>query len=132
MMTAKPRPQHDGSTPDEREEWVRVPAVIDANGDKIATLYDERGRPHTRLLAEVVLEAFVGPKPPGHVVRFKDGDRLNCALDNLEWIVPPPVRDEARRAKAIATRERADAIRKALEGWQHSDSAELIARDRER
>src|SRR4051794_30913497 len=109
-MTAKPRPRHDGSTPEEREAWVRVPAVVDANGDRIVTLYDEQVRPHTRLLAEVVLEAFVGPRPPGHVVHFKDGNRLNCEPDNLDWIVAPPVRDETRRAKAIATRQRADAI----------------------
>jgi len=131
-MTAKPRPRPDAPMPDEREEWFRVPAVVDANGDKLITLYDDKGRPHTRLLAEVVLEAFVGPRPPGHVVRFKDGNRLNCELDNLEWMLPSPVRDETRRTKAIATRQRADAIRQALEGRQHSDSAELVARDRER
>jgi hypothetical protein len=27
-----------------------------------------------------------GPIPPGHTVVFKDGDRLNCAIENLELI----------------------------------------------
>jgi len=49
-----------GREPAQDEEWVRVPAVVDANGDKVVTLYDERGRPQTRLLAELILEAFVG------------------------------------------------------------------------
>jgi hypothetical protein len=31
-------------------------------------------------------EAENGPVPPGHAVTFKDGNRLNCALDNLELI----------------------------------------------
>ena len=39
-------------------------------------------------------------------------------------------RDQASRARAILTRERADFIRKALEGRRHSDSAELVAEDR--
>ena len=107
-----------------------MPAVVDANGNKVVTLYDEHGRPHTRSVAEVVLETFVGPRPVGHVVRFKDGNRLNCELDNLEWAAAPAARDETARAKAIATRQRADAIRHTLEGRQHSDSAELVAEDR--
>ena len=80
-MSAQRQHTHDpnGHDSDQGEEWVQVPAVVDANGDRIITLYDDQGRPQTRLVAEFVLEAFVGPKPPGHVVRFKDGDRLNCA-----------------------------------------------------
>ena len=71
------------------DHWVRVPAVVDANGDKVVTLYDEQGRTQTRLVAELILEAFVGPRPPGHVVRFKDGNRLNCERTNLEWVAAP-------------------------------------------
>jgi hypothetical protein len=65
-------------------------------------------------------------------LRFKDGNRLNCELTNLQWTPVPIVRDEAARARAIATRERADAIRQSLEGRPHSDSAELVAEDRQR
>jgi hypothetical protein len=103
---------------------------VDANGDKVVTLYDEQGRPHTRLVAEIVLETFVGPRPQGHVVRFKDANRLNCELSNLEWISAPTPRNEAARARVIATLQRAGAMRHSLEGCQHSDSAELAAEDR--
>jgi hypothetical protein len=123
-------PDPPGRESAQDDEWVRVPAVVDANGDKVVTLYDERGRSQTRPLAELILEAFVGPRPPGHVVRFKDGNRLNCAATNLEWIAAPTTRDEAARARAIATRERADAMRRTLEGRPHSDSALLVAEDR--
>jgi hypothetical protein len=129
-MSANPEPQSDPSNPDRCVDWLRVPAVVDTNGDKVVTLNDEQGRPHTRLVAEIVLETFVGPRPAGHVVRFKDGNRLNCDLSNLEWVAAPAARDERARAKAIATRQRADAIRLTLEGRQHSDSAELVAEDR--
>ncbi|MEJ7637258.1 MAG: HNH endonuclease, partial [Singulisphaera sp.] len=93
---------------------------------------DDQGRQQTRLVAELVLGSFVGPHPSGHLLRFKDGNRLNCELKNLEWAPAPAVRDEAARARAIATRERADAIRRSLEGRRHGDSAELVAEDRQR
>jgi hypothetical protein len=121
-------PNSDASA--EGQEWAPVPVVVDVNGDRLVTIHDESGRPHTRPVAELVLESFVGPRPPGHVLRFKDGDRLNCALDNLEWALAMTARDQASRARAISTRERAGVIRKALEGRQHSDSAELVAEDR--
>jgi hypothetical protein len=121
-----------GAVPEESGEYVRVPAVIDAHGDMIVTLIDSQGRPQTRLIAELVLEAFRGPCPPGQTLKFTDGNRLNCALANLEWAPAAATRDQAARAKAIATRERADAVRQSLEGRRHSDSAELVSEDRQR
>lgn len=135
-MSASPRSRRifGGAEPEESGEYVRVPAIINANGDKVVTLTDDQGRPLTRLVAELVLESFVGPRPSEHVLRFKDGNRLNCELKNLEWVPVPAttVRDEAARARAIATRGRADAIRQSLEGRHHGDSAELAAEDRQR
>jgi hypothetical protein len=131
-MSAQRQAMNDstGREPQGVEEWVRVPAVVDANGNRVVTVHDEQGQPQTRLAAELVLEAFVGPRPPGHVVRFKDGDRLNCQLANLEWALSPATRDETARARAIETRKRADAMRRSLEGREHSDSALLVAEDR--
>src|SRR5271156_6770629 len=105
--------------PEESGEYVRVPAVIDAHGDKIVALIDKHGRPQTRLIGELVLEAFRGPCPPGHVLKFKDGNLLNCELATREGAVAPATRDEAARAKAIATRERADAVRQSLADSRH-------------
>jgi hypothetical protein len=129
---SKPRQGPVSANPNEAESWVPIPTIVDAKGDKVVTLFDEQGRPHTRLIAELVLEAFGGPRPPGHVVRFKDGNPLNCELSNLEWVASPATRDEAARARAIRTCERADAMRRSLEGRPHSDSAELVAEDRRR
>jgi hypothetical protein len=41
----KPRQGPDQPEPIEGENWVRVPTVVDASGDKIVTLYDEQGHP---------------------------------------------------------------------------------------
>jgi HNH endonuclease len=131
-MSAHLQPTNDtpGPVPERNDQWVRVPAVVDARGDKVVSLHDQQGRPQTRLAAELVLEAFVGPRPPNHVVRFKDGNRLNCDLANLEWAPAPATRDEDARARAVTTRLRADAMRRSLEGREHSDSALLVAEDR--
>lgn len=37
-------------------------------------------------VAKLVLEAFVGKKEKGMYIRYKDGNRLNCNLDNLEYV----------------------------------------------
>ena len=131
-MSAQRHPRIDPSGRESEQvgDWVQVPAVIDANGDKVITLFDEQGQPRTRLVAELILEAFIGPRPLGQIVRFKDGNRLNCVLSNLEWVAAPSARSEAARARVIATRQRADAMRRPLEGRQHSDSALLVAEDR--
>ena len=47
-----------------------------------------RNKPGTyedRLVAELVLEAFVGECPEHHSVRYKDGDSNNYVLSNLEY-----------------------------------------------
>ena len=38
-----------------------------------------------RLIHQLVLEAFVGPRPPGLVCCHADGDRTDNRLQNLRW-----------------------------------------------
>lgn len=38
------------------------------------------------LLARHTWEQHHGPIPPGHVIRAKDGNRQNCAIENLEML----------------------------------------------
>ncbi|MEP7309163.1 MAG: HNH endonuclease signature motif containing protein [Acidobacteriota bacterium] len=45
-------------------------------------------RPFTRVVHQLVLEAFVGPRPKDAVSRHLDGYRLNCRLSNLTWGTP--------------------------------------------
>jgi len=45
-----------------------------------------RGKRRTRLVHQLVLEAFFGPKPsPDAETRHLDGDPTNNAIDNLAW-----------------------------------------------
>lgn len=39
-----------------------------------------------RLVHQLVLEAFVGPRPPGHEASHRDGNPVNNRLENLEWL----------------------------------------------
>lgn len=121
---------HNGNRSLHESDWTRVPTVVNVDGDKVVIIYDERGQPQTRMVAELILEAFAGPRPHGHVLRFKDGNHLNCELTNLEWAAAPQGRNDAALARAITTRERADAVRRSLEGRVQSDSADLVAEDR--
>jgi len=42
----------------------------------------------TRNLADLICEAFHGPRPsPRHTVMHRDDDLENCAADNLSWQV---------------------------------------------
>lgn len=45
----------------------------------------KNGRSYTRLAHRLVLEAFVGPCPPGMECCHNDGDRGNSALSNIRW-----------------------------------------------
>jgi HNH endonuclease/NUMOD4 motif len=44
-----------------------------------------KGNVRTRLVHQMVLEAFVGPAKPGQVCRHLDGNPGNSRLDNLAW-----------------------------------------------
>lgn len=46
------------------------------------------------LLQRHIWEKHHGPIPKGHVITFKDGDSMNCQIDNLEMI---SMRENARR-----------------------------------
>lgn len=39
-------------------------------------------------VAVMVLEAFKEPRPDRHTVHFKNGNRFDCRLENLEWQAP--------------------------------------------
>lgn len=44
---------------------------------------DKKGRKFR--MHNLMLEAFVGPRPSGHLGLHRDGNRLNCSLENLYW-----------------------------------------------
>ena len=56
----------------------------DRNGYWGLILYSPGGYQH-RLVHQLVLEAWVGPRPEGQVCRHLDGDRDNNHIDNLAY-----------------------------------------------
>lgn len=57
-------------------------------------------RQHNTPLHRIVLEAFVGPRPPGHVCAHHDGDKWNSRLSNLRWTTQSEnVADTARHGR---------------------------------
>lgn len=45
-----------------------------------------RGRTRTAKIHTLVLEAFVGPRPPGREAGHMDGNALNNDVSNLAWV----------------------------------------------
>jgi HNH endonuclease len=86
----KPRNTRTKRAQDSGDEWVPVPTFINDDGDKMVVVRNTQGRWETLRVAELVARAFIGPCPHGHVLRFKDGDRLNGVPDNLEWVPSEP------------------------------------------
>jgi len=51
-------------------------------------LYAGNGRQVTPCVHQLVAEAFLGPKPPGHEVAHDDGDGHHNWVENIEWKTP--------------------------------------------
>lgn len=57
------------------------------DGYLVVTLHKE-GKRKNRMVHQVVLEAFVGPRPEGMETRHLDGDPKNNHVSNLAWGTP--------------------------------------------
>lgn len=60
--------------------------VICSRGYESVGLTISTNNQKTRMIHNLVLEAFVGPRPPGHEPNHKDGNKTNNNLSNLEWV----------------------------------------------
>ena len=57
----------------------------DRGGYLLVCLVTSPGKHKTAKVHHLVLSAFVGPKPPGHIARHRDGVRTRNVLSNLAW-----------------------------------------------
>lgn len=60
------------------------------------------GKMKTVLIHRLVAKYFLEPHPKWNCIRFKDGNKLNCSVDNLEWY---PVDRAKRRSVDTIKRE---------------------------
>jgi len=89
-------------------------ARMGEDGDDYAAVCVER-RGHKSNLAAVhwlVAEAFLGPRPKGHYIAFKDDDKENARADNLEYIT---TKEHRRRSSGKQFRRAAAEIASKLD-----------------
>jgi len=79
---------------------------LDQDGYKRISLYDKKGGkdPVNKSVARLVLEAFIGPCPPGKEASHLDNDRTNNRLSNLLW---ESHAENEERKKKFGTRPKA-------------------------
>jgi excisionase family DNA binding protein len=70
-----------------KSKWHEVfhAVLADTGAGRPAAVYVHN---NLRPVPEVVLEAFVGPRPEGKAACFRDGDAANACKDNLFWGTP--------------------------------------------
>lgn len=84
-----------------RNRVLRLKPSIDSAGYPSVDLY-AAGRRQRVNVHRLVLEAFVGPCPPGMQTRHLDGDRRNNRLENLAWGTPAEnAADRARHGTVV-------------------------------
>ncbi len=66
------------------ERWVALKPIPGRGGYFTVNLH-AGGVKTCRYIHHLVLEAFVGPRPPGRICCHNDGDRLNNRVGNLRW-----------------------------------------------
>ena len=66
-------------------KWKVLKLGVGTTGYYTVNLYDPAGVPHVKKVHQLVMLAWVGPKPPGHCVNHKDGNKLNNSVSNLEY-----------------------------------------------
>lgn len=94
-------------------------------------------KPKNVLAHILVAEAFIGPRPEGHVVNHKNGDKSDPRLDNLEYVTPSenhmhalenglfkPPAGERHWAAILTDAQKDEIVRRAHAGERNKDLAE--------
>jgi transposase len=73
-------------------------------------LRHDSGKIRTRMVHQLVLAAFIGPRPPGMVTCHKHGSRTNNAVGNLRWSTQRSNLQDAghKGTKKVLSREQID------------------------
>ncbi|RFA24438.1 hypothetical protein CAI21_21690 [Alkalilimnicola ehrlichii] len=84
---------------------ARRPLRTSKGGSYYRVRLRRNGRTEDAPIHVLVLESFVGPRPPGMHACHNDGDADNNALDNLRWDTPSSNQRDKVRHQTIARGE---------------------------
>lgn len=87
------RVRREGGTPRRPKTQVRKTYIAKNGYPSISLWMNNEGRTHC--VHWLVAEAFLGPKPEGHQVNHKDGDKTNNKPTNLEYVTAKGNSDHA-------------------------------------
>lgn len=82
--------------------WAQLATKVLKGGYHHVKLFDGHGGYVMRLVQRLVLQAFVGPCPPGMEARHIDGNPANNCLDNLAWSTHADNEADKRRHGTLA------------------------------
>ena len=88
-----------------QDKYHQLSIFVAANGYPSVGLQKDN-KSVQRLVHNLLLTAFKGPRPPGSQCRHLDGNPLNYNLDNLEWGTPAQNAEDARRHGTLPVGER--------------------------
>jgi hypothetical protein len=77
------------------ETWNRMRTSPNSRYQRVTLCRDGKG--HLQIVHRLVLEAFVGPCPPGLMGLHRNDDRSNNSLSNLYWGTPLQNMADCRR-----------------------------------
>jgi hypothetical protein len=65
-------------------QWFTLSKDTNKCGYEKVSLYRD-GKSYCRTVHRLILESFIGSRPPKHECRHLDGNKVNNRLDNLTW-----------------------------------------------
>jgi hypothetical protein len=77
--------------------WKDMKPILGIRGYLGVNVCTGDGKPRRRPIHELVLETFVGPRPPDMQCRHLDGNRTNNRLSNLAWGTTQENADDRQR-----------------------------------
>lgn len=86
-------------------EMILKPRISPSQGHLIVNVRHIDGERSQLRMDIVMARAFLGPRPTGNCVRYKDGNRENIHIDNLEYIKKPPKTQEPARDRNPKSRQ---------------------------
>jgi hypothetical protein len=98
--------------------WRRRNIRPDTYGNMSVSLVKKNGRPISLTLQRIVAQVFLGECPSGYMIQFRNGDKTDCRLENLQFVSAPPKKGPPDRVKRVSrdkiTQETARQIKERL------------------